>query len=198
MATRGIWLIACVILCAHPIVNAQDAATIAVRNALNVEYVPKVPLELPPKWNRWIGKVDEIIGIVAATTPYRTTGRDIAYEALRAGIDPDFLLVLVEFQSRFNERAVSASGGIGLLRIAPKIQSRLGNPQNTLYQGQYNLRLGCALLRYQIDVAKGDLSTAVERFLKEVSTDGHPHSVELSKLLQVRKAALSSVRPDPK
>ena len=165
--------------------------------AVFVPYVPEIPSK-PLKgrdWSRWTGKADQIISVVGAGSKHQAKAIDILYEATRAGLGASMMFALTEMQSRFDEYALSARGGIGLLGISPSVHAAFGNPANTLYQGKYNLRLGCVLLRHYLDESNGDLSVAMSRFYHEVTPGNSDPPAALWPLIDARIKELGPLDP---
>lgn len=172
------------------------AVSTVVRDAVaTVNYTPDPPSTLTPSWDGWVVKVDELVAAVAAGVSHQAKAADIAYEALRAGLDTELVLTLVELQSRFNERYQSSNGNVGLLGLAPQVQQRYGNAANTLLQGKYNLRLGCTLLRYYLDLSKGDLNRALDLFLKTAASGTRLEAAAVWAAYEPRSNSLRSLNP---
>lgn len=106
----------------------------AQQYAHSVRLQPKTPeLELIPRYTgRYRG-------------PYLTTARAAAS---RHGVPADLFLRLVDQESRWNEKAVSHKGALGLAQLMPQTAARLGvNPRNPAD----NLEGGARYLRQQYD-----------------------------------------------
>ena len=54
-------------------------------------------------------------------------------------------------KSRFDRFAISRAGARGLTQIMPLWLEEAGRPQDDLFRGHTNLRLGCTILRYYLD-----------------------------------------------
>jgi soluble lytic murein transglycosylase-like protein len=83
--------------------------------------------------------------------------------ALSEGLTPDVAFPLVELESRFNPRARSAAGAVGLTQVLPTT-ARLYEPGLTLeqlYDRDTNLRLGFRYLRDLLDRYDGDHERAL-------------------------------------
>jgi soluble lytic murein transglycosylase-like protein len=92
--------------------------------------------------------------------------------ALSEGIDPDLAYRLVRVESRFNPRAKSKVGAIGLTQVLPST-GRLYEPGLTieqLYDRETNLRLGFRYLRDLLDRYNGDVQTALLAYNRGPST----------------------------
>ncbi len=85
-------------------------------------------------------------------------------EASRAELDPDLVLSLIEVESGFNPYAISRSGAQGLMQVMPFWKSELGRPEDNLTDITTNLRYGCAILAYYLDMEGGDVEPALARY----------------------------------
>lgn len=93
--------------------------------------------------------------------------------ALWEGLDPDLGFRLVEAESRFEARAVSSAGAVGLAQLMPSTARALmpGVTTEQLFEPQTNLHLGFRLLRQLIAGYDGDLRLAL------VDYNGGPRKV---------------------
>jgi soluble lytic murein transglycosylase-like protein len=85
-------------------------------------------------------------------------------EAVRAHLDPELVLAVIDVESNFDRFAVSYAGARGLMQVMPFWLKEIGRPQDNLFHINTNLRLGCTILRYYIDMEHGDLRLALERY----------------------------------
>lgn len=90
--------------------------------------------------------------------------RDIHVEATRAGLHPELVLAVIEVESNFDRFAISRAGAQGLMQVMPFWLQEIGRPGDNLFNIRTNLRLGCAILRYYLDVEKQDLVRALGRY----------------------------------
>jgi soluble lytic murein transglycosylase-like protein len=90
--------------------------------------------------------------------------RQIHYEATRADLYPELVLAVIDVESNFNQFAISRAGAIGLMQVMPFWLDEIGHPQDNLFNLKTNLRMGCTILRYYLDVEKGDLTQALARY----------------------------------
>jgi len=90
--------------------------------------------------------------------------RQIHYEATRADLYPELVLAVIDVESNFNQFAISRAGAIGLMQVMPFWLDEIGHPQDNLFNIKTNLRMGCTILRYYLDVEKGDLTQALARY----------------------------------
>ncbi len=83
--------------------------------------------------------------------------------ALHEGIDAELGFRVVHAESRFNPRAISSAGALGLAQVMPKT-ARIFVPDLTddeLFDAELNLRIGFRYLRQLLDKYSGDLSLAL-------------------------------------
>ena len=85
-------------------------------------------------------------------------------EAIRAHLDPEVVLAVIDVESNFDRFAVSWAGARGLMQVMPFWLKEIGRPQDNLFHISTNLRMGCTILRYYLDMEHGDLRLALERY----------------------------------
>jgi soluble lytic murein transglycosylase-like protein len=85
-------------------------------------------------------------------------------EALRAKIAPELVLSVIEVESRFDRYAISGSGALGMMQIMPFWLDEIGKPKDNLFQMRTNLRFGCTILKYYLDMEHGDIYRALGRY----------------------------------
>jgi len=90
--------------------------------------------------------------------------RQIHYEASRAELYPELVLAVIDVESNFNQFAISKAGAIGLMQVMPFWLDEIGHPQDNLFNLKTNLRMGCTILRYYLDMERGDLTQALARY----------------------------------
>ena len=87
------------------------------------------------------------------------------YEALRAGLDPQLVLALIEVESYFRRYAVSSAGARGYMQVMPFWSDVIGDGDaSKLFDMRTNLRYGCTILRHYLDLEGGDLFLALGRY----------------------------------
>ncbi|HVP71973.1 MAG TPA: transglycosylase SLT domain-containing protein [Gemmatimonadaceae bacterium] len=99
------------------------------------------------------------------------------YEALRAGLDPQLVLALIDVESQFRKYAVSRAGARGLMQVMPFWVKELGGPGQDLFPERTNLRYGCTILRYYIDREHGNLYNALGRYNGTLGQADYPNRV---------------------
>ncbi|MDN5848432.1 MAG: transglycosylase SLT domain-containing protein [Nitrococcus sp.] len=95
-------------------------------------------------------------------------------EAKRAGLKPEWVLALIDVESDFNRFAISSSGARGLMQIMPFWLEEIGHPNDNLFHIDTNLRLGCTILRYYLDLEHGDLARALARYNGSLGSNRYP------------------------
>lgn len=86
------------------------------------------------------------------------------YEAMRAGLDPQMVLGLIEVESKFRKYAVSSAGARGYMQVMPFWVDLIGGEQHDLFKLRTNLRYGCVILRHYLDIEGGDIYRALARY----------------------------------
>lgn len=90
--------------------------------------------------------------------------RNIHREATRAKLVPELVLAVIEIESRFDHFAISRSGAQGLMQVMPFWLKEIGHPNDNLVDIVTNLRMGCTILKYYLDMEKNDLHKALARY----------------------------------
>lgn len=101
----------------------------------------------------------------------------IHYEARRVGIEPELVLAVIEVESRFDEFAISVSGARGLMQIMPFWLNEIGISDQNLFKIRTNLRMGCTILRYYMDMEPHDLGRALARYNGSLGRTVYPNKV---------------------
>jgi soluble lytic murein transglycosylase-like protein len=103
--------------------------------------------------------------------------KQLHYEATRVNLAPELVLALIEVESRFDRFAISVSGARGLMQIMPFWLEEIGISDNNLFQMRTNLRMGCTILRYYLDMESGNLSRALARYNGSLGKNTYPNKV---------------------
>jgi soluble lytic murein transglycosylase-like protein len=85
-------------------------------------------------------------------------------EASRAGLEPELVLSVIQVESNFNTYAISHAGARGLMQVMPFWLKEIGRPGDSLFHEQTNLRYGCTILKYYLDMEKGNRVLALARY----------------------------------
>jgi soluble lytic murein transglycosylase-like protein len=103
--------------------------------------------------------------------------RTVHYEALRARLDPQLVLGVIEIESGFRKYAVSAAGARGYMQVMPFWTALIGMQRHNLFHMRTNIAYGCAILRHYLDVEKGDYFRALGRYNGSVGKADYPNLV---------------------
>jgi soluble lytic murein transglycosylase-like protein len=90
--------------------------------------------------------------------------RQVHYEARRAGLEPELVLAVIDVESNFDRFAISRAGAQGLMQVMSFWLEEIGHPDDNLMDIQTNLRMGCTILRYYLDMEKGQKVPALARY----------------------------------
>ena len=101
----------------------------------------------------------------------------IHYEARRVSIEPELVLAVIEVESRFDEYAISISGARGLMQIMPFWLDEIGISDQNLFKIRTNLRMGCTILRYYLDMEPRSLGRALARYNGSLGKTVYPNKV---------------------
>ncbi|HET9735367.1 MAG TPA: lytic transglycosylase domain-containing protein [Burkholderiales bacterium] len=103
--------------------------------------------------------------------------RTVHFEALRAGLDPQLVLGVIEVESGFRKYAVSRAGARGYMQVMPFWVKVVGNRGDNLFHLRTNLRYGCVILRHYLDMEKGDYFRALGRYNGSLGSPEYPRAV---------------------
>jgi soluble lytic murein transglycosylase-like protein len=101
----------------------------------------------------------------------------VHYESIRAGLDPEMVLGLIEVESGFRKYAVSSATAQGYMQIMPFWIKVIGKPEHNLFHLRTNLRYGVTILRHYIDIERGDLFRALGRYNGSLGKPDYPNAV---------------------
>jgi soluble lytic murein transglycosylase-like protein len=101
----------------------------------------------------------------------------VHYEAKRAGLDPQLVLGLIQVESKFRKYAVSQAGARGYMQVMPFWVKLIGKKDQNLFHMRVNLRYGCTILRYYLDLEHGSLYRALGRYNGSLGQPSYPNMV---------------------
>jgi soluble lytic murein transglycosylase-like protein len=120
--------------------------------------------------------------------------KTIQYEATRAGLDPQLVLGLIQVESNFRKYAVSTAGARGLMQVMPFWVELIGDvKRNDLFHLRTNLRFGCTILRYYLNIEHGNMSRALGRYNGSLGRAEYPNAV----LAAARQWQFPAAAPKP-
>ncbi len=103
--------------------------------------------------------------------------RRVHYEATRVDVAPELVLAVIDVESNFDRYAISVAGARGLMQIMPFWLDEIGRPKDNLIHIDTNLRFGCTILKYYLDMEKGDLKRALGRYNGSLGGHKYPNKV---------------------
>ena len=180
-------ILALALLCAAPLARAgnqiEEQLSASTRASLQAAIADRaVPVisfdsgsENAHKWLYEMGKR------LQPRMPDRKTRTEflktVHYEAKRNGLDPQMVLGLIQVESAFRKYALSSAGARGYMQVMPFWIKVIGEPQHNLFSLRTNLRYGCVILRYYLDLEKGDYFRALGRYNGSLGQPEYPGAV---------------------
>jgi soluble lytic murein transglycosylase-like protein len=104
--------------------------------------------------------------------------KTVQYESVRAGLDPQMVLGLIQVESGFRKYAVSSAGARGYMQVMPFWIRLIGEPHHNLFHLRTNLRYGCVILRHYLDRESGDYYRALGRYNGSLGRPEYPNAVQ--------------------
>lgn len=81
------------------------------------------------------------------------------------GLDPELVLAVIDVESNFDRFAISSASALGLMQVMPFWVEELGySDKNRLFDIDFNILLGCRILRYYLDMESGDYIRGLARY----------------------------------
>ena len=103
--------------------------------------------------------------------------KQIHFESTRVDLAPELVLALIQIESNFDEFAISVSGARGLMQIMPFWLNEIELPDKNLFKIRTNLRMGCTILRYYLDMESNNLMRALARYNGSLGKQTYPNKV---------------------
>ena len=143
----------------------SESAKAALSSSVSDRAAPVLVFRSPADALHWVKEMDRRL---QSRIPDKTTRTQLLttvhYEATRAGLDPQLVLALIDVQSGFRKYAVSSAGARGYMQVMPFWVKLIGEPHHNLLGLRTNLRYGCVILRYFLDLEKGDTFLALGHY----------------------------------
>ena len=140
--------------------------------------VPAIYFRSSSDAQRWLAAMDARL---ANRVPDRKQRlellRTVHYEATRARLDPQLVLGVIEVESGFRKYAVSRAGARGYMQVMPFWVKLIGQPGHNLFHLRTNLAYGCAILRFYLDMERGDYYRALGRYNGSLGQPEYPNLV---------------------
>lgn len=91
--------------------------------------------------------------------------KTVHYRALEAGVEPELVLAVIDVESNFDRFAISSASALGLMQVMPFWVDEVGySDKNLLFDIDFNILLGCRILKYYLDMENGDLIQGLARY----------------------------------
>jgi soluble lytic murein transglycosylase-like protein len=75
------------------------------------------------------------------------------------------VLAVIDVESDFDRFAISSASALGLMQVMPFWVKELGHSdKNELFKVEFNVLLGCTILKYYLDMEDGDLIQGLARY----------------------------------
>lgn len=103
--------------------------------------------------------------------------RTVHYEAIRAGLDPQMVLGVIQVESGFRKYAISSAGARGYMQVMPFWIDLIGTRDHNLFNLRTNIRYGCLILRHYLDMEQGTLFRALGRYNGSLGKPEYPNLV---------------------
>ncbi len=156
---------------------SDDVASVMRSSVDNVNPARLVFLN-PKDGERWLNDMSaRLARFVPDPQARRRLLTNIQYETVRAGLDTQMILGLIEVESAFRQYAISSVGARGLMQVMPFWQRYIGKPEHNLFDIRTNLRYGCTILRHYRNVEKGNIVRALARFNGSLGSNKYPNAV---------------------
>jgi len=103
--------------------------------------------------------------------------KQLHYEATRVNLPPELVLAVIEVESHFDQYAISVLGARGLMQIMPFWLDEIAISNKNLFRVRTNLRMGCTILRYYMDIESDDLMRALARYNGSLGKPDYPNKI---------------------
>ena len=150
----------------------------ALHAAVSDAAAPMLPIPDAGERAQWLAEMSRRLAKRIPDESYRTELlTTIHYEAIRAGLDPQMVLGLIQVESNFRKYAISSAGARGYMQVMPFWIKVIGRADDNLFHMRTNLRYGCNILRHYLDIEKGDLFRALGRYNGSLGKPHYPNLV---------------------
>jgi soluble lytic murein transglycosylase-like protein len=91
--------------------------------------------------------------------------KTVHQQATRAELPPELVLAVIDIESDFDRFAISSASALGLMQVMPFWVNELGHSdKNMLFDIEFNVLLGCRILKYYLEMEDGDLIQGLARY----------------------------------
>ena len=150
----------------------------ALSRAISDRGVPELVFANPADGKRWLAEMSSRLENRMPDPVAREEFlKTVHYESIRAGLDPQLVLGVIDVESGFRKYAVSMAGARGYMQVMPFWVKLIGTSDQDLFHLRTNLRYGCTILRHYLDIEKGDLFRALGRYNGTLGQAEYPKMV---------------------
>ncbi len=103
--------------------------------------------------------------------------KTVHYEATRVDLEPELVLAVIEVESAFDRFAISVAGARGLMQVMPFWLDEVNLSDQNQFKVRTNLRMGCTILRYYMDLESNNLGPALARYNGSYGRTRYPAKV---------------------
>jgi soluble lytic murein transglycosylase-like protein len=101
----------------------------------------------------------------------------VHFEATERDLAPELVLAVIDIESNFDHYAISVAGARGLMQIMPFWLEEMDEAEENLMHIDTNVRFGCTILRYYMDIEKDDMRRALGRYNGSLGKRKYPNKV---------------------
>ena len=101
----------------------------------------------------------------------------VHYEATRRDLPPELVLAVIDVESNFDRFAISVAGALGLMQVMPFWLDEIDHPNTNLMRIDTNIRFGCEILMYYMEMEQNDLRRALGRYNGSLGKYKYPDKV---------------------
>jgi len=186
MSKRGlkhlVWLLAFVAGSAVAGAQIYEPLSASVKSQLSKAVadaaVEKAAFAESPHVQAWLAEMSRRLAKRIPDAEYREDFLNtVHYESIRAGLDPELVLGLIEVESGFRKYAVSSATAQGYMQVMPFWTKLIGTTDHNLFHLRTNLRYGVTILRHYVDIERGDLFRALGRYNGSLGRPEYPSAV---------------------
>jgi soluble lytic murein transglycosylase-like protein len=89
----------------------------------------------------------------------------VHHHATQTAVEPELVLAVIDVESNFDRFAISSASALGLMQVMPFWVPELGyRDKNELFNIDINILLGCRILKYYLEMERGDLVQGLARY----------------------------------
>ncbi|WP_188149824.1 lytic transglycosylase domain-containing protein [Teredinibacter waterburyi] len=126
----------------------------------------------------WLLQKSTVLTKFVKNTDYRLKIlKEVHRQAKRVEVPPEFVLALIEVESRFDRYAISRVGAQGMMQIMPFWKKAIGRESDNLIDLTTNLQYGCTILKHYLDKEDGHWAHALARYNGSYGKYWYPRKV---------------------